>query len=157
LRYNVAAETASGASDPHDAMLEDIETLLTAVAPVGGDVVLIADTTRARMMPARSRGGVLPPVLGSSAINTDDLLAVSTDALACAMSPDIELKTSREAVAHFEDNAPLPISVPGTPNTISAPTISLFQIDGIGQRLKLGVTWQKRHEDTCAWMTTTAW
>jgi len=53
------------------------------------------------------------------------------------------------------DTAPLPIASPGAPATVSAPTRSLYQTDSIGLRLRLPVTWAKRHGAAVAWVATT--
>jgi hypothetical protein len=60
LRHGITAEPASDATDPYQAMLDDISALLTKVAPVRGDVVLVASDARGKMMAARTRGGTLP-------------------------------------------------------------------------------------------------
>lgn len=135
-------------------MLADIHTLLNAVAPIGGDVVLIAGSARGAMLSARSRGGALPPVLASPMVNSTDLLAVATDALAVAIAPEIAIETSKGALIHQEDTAPLAIASPGSPPTIAAPVRSLFQTDSVGLKLRLPVTWTKRHAAAVAWLTT---
>ena len=135
-------------------MLADIHTLLNAVAPIGGDVVLIAGSARGAMLSARSRGGALPPVLASPMVNSTDLLAVATDALAVAIAPEIAIETSKGALIHQEATAPLAIASPGSPPTIAAPVRSLFQTDSVGLKLRLPVTWTKRHAAAVAWLTT---
>lgn len=153
LREGVAAEPASTATDVTEAMLEDIGKLLTAVSPVGGDVVLIANPVRAQMMPAMTPG-TLPTVLGSPAVGAADLIAVSTDGLAAALGPEIEVEASKGVDLHMSD-APLAISSVGTPAVVAVPTRSMFQTDCVGLRLRLGVSWVKRHPATVAWLTTT--
>ena len=153
LRHGVVALTASTATDAFEKMLGDIGTLLTAVAPIGGPVTLIANTVRAQMMPASTRGGTLPVVLGSPAVAAADLIAVATDGLASALGSEIAVEASQGATIHT-DTAPLPISTPGAPATIAAPARSLFQTDSVGLRLKLPVTWAVRHPAAVAWLTT---
>jgi hypothetical protein len=155
LRNGVAALTASAATDAYEKMLGDIGALLAAVAPVGGDVVLVANTARALMMPARSRGGTLPLVLGSPAVAAADLIAIAVDGLAAAIAPEIEVEASKGATIHMEDAAPLAISTAGAPATVAAPTRDLWTTDSVGLRLRLPVTWAKRHSAAVAWTTTT--
>jgi hypothetical protein len=154
LRHGIAALPASAATDPLEKMLADVGALLAAVAPVGGPVTLIANTARAAMMPARSRGGTLPVVLGSPAVAAADLIAVATDALAAALNSEIEVEASKGATIHL-DTTPLAIGSPGTPTTVAAPTRSLFQTDSVGLRLRLPVTWALRDPAAAAWVVTT--
>jgi Phage capsid family len=154
LRNAVAPLTATGGTDKFAAMLDDLNALLSAVAPVGGDVVLVANPARAKMMPARARGGTLPPILGSPSVAAADLIAVAVDGLAAALDSEITVEASKGATIHME-TAPSPISAPGTPNVISTPVRSLFQTDSVGMRLRLPATWAVRHPSTVAWLTTT--
>jgi len=101
LRNSVAATTASVLTDPHAAMLADISALLTAVAPVGGPVTLIASPARAGTIPLLARGGTVP-VLASSAVAAADLIAVATDGLASALS-SIVADASQESMIHMSD------------------------------------------------------
>lgn len=152
LRYGVAALTASTDPDAIEAMLHDIKSLLTAVAPIGGDVILVAAPARAKMMAARSRGGTLPPVLGSPAVAAADLLAVAVDGLAVALDDTIDVASSKHAVMHGS-TTPVDIGTPGSPATVAAPSRSLFQTDATALRVTLGVTWAVRHPSTVAWLS----
>jgi len=154
LRNGVAALGASTATDPFEKMLGDVGALLAAVAPIGGEAILIANTARAQMMPARSRGGTLPVVLGSPAVAAADLIAIAVDGLAAAIAPEIEVLASKGATVHM-DTAPLPISATGTPNIVAAPTRDLWTTDSVGLRLRLPLTWAKRDPRAVAWVTTT--
>ena len=152
LRFNVVASTAAGGGDSFEKMLADIATLLGVVAPVGGPVVFVASEARAAMARARSRGGVLPVVLGSPAIAPADLLAIAVDALVTAIDPTIEVEAGRHGTIHIDD-APLPLASVGP--TVAAPQRALFQTDSTALRLKLDATWAVRHPQAVSWMSTT--
>lgn len=154
LREGVAGLPGDTSTDPLVAMLADISALLTAVAPVGGPVILIADSVRAALMPAMTPGR-LPPVLSSPAIAAADLVAVAVDGLASALGDEIEVTSSKGVDLHMSDT-PTAISTVGTPNVISAPARSMFQTDCVGLRLRLPVSWVKRDARAVAWLTT-AW
>ena len=132
----MAALTASTDTDPYGAMIADVNALLTAVSPVGGPVTLVANTVRAAMVPAMARGGVLPVILGSSAVDAADLIAVATDGIVAALGDGIEVKASKGVTIHTEDTSPLAIGTPGTPATIAAPTRSMFQTDSGGNAVE---------------------
>ena len=153
LRNGVVALTASADTDAYNAMLADIGALLAAVGPVGSDVVLVANTVRAKMMPAMARGGVLPVVLGSPSVAAADLIAISVDGLAAALGGEIEVLASKGATLHM-DTAPLAIGAVGTPAVVAAPTRSVFQTDSVAMRLRLPVTWALRDPRSIAWVTT---
>jgi hypothetical protein len=57
LRFGVAPENASSASDPLAAMLADIRALTKVVAPVSGNepIVLVASAARAKTTPLDKR------------------------------------------------------------------------------------------------------
>jgi hypothetical protein len=151
LRYGVPASSASTSPDLYEAMLQDVATLLGAVAATGGPVTLIASETRAAMMAARARSGTLPVVLGSPMVAADMLIAVATDGLAVAFDAAPEVGASRSALIHQSDT-PAPIVDGGT---MAGPTRSLFQTDSTGFRIGLSAVWAKRHASAVAWMTTT--
>jgi hypothetical protein len=150
---DVAAETASASPDLYEAMLADVATLLGAVAPVGGDVVLIASEARGKMMAARSRGGVLPLTFGSPAVAAEDPIAVAVDGLAVALDAAPEVRASHESVVHM-DTAPAAIVGGSAPGTPAYPTRSIWQTDSVSMRLRLGATWAIRHANAVAWLTT---
>jgi hypothetical protein len=146
LRHGISPLTASSSTDHYEAMLADIGALLAAVAPIGGPVVLITNPVRAAIVPARSRGGTLPAVLGSPMINAADLLAVATDGLVSATDGTPEIRSSREATVHEETSL-------GALMT-SGPVRSMFQTDSVSQRLTLDATWLVRDARAVAWLTT---
>jgi hypothetical protein len=147
LRQGVAASTPSASTDLHEAMLADIAALLDAVAPVGGDVVFIASTARAKMMAARSRGGQLPVTLGSSSVG-NDLLAVAVDGVVSASDGAVEIRASRETAVQ-QSTTPSGDLITGATGTV----MSTFQTDNIALRSRLGITWAKRHADAVHWLT----
>jgi hypothetical protein len=155
LRSYVLASGASADTEIKTAMLADIKTLLTATAAIGGDVTLIANDTRARMIPSYAGGAPLPaPVLGTTELAPDILIAVRTDALAVAISPMTEAEAGKGVTLHM-DTAPLPIASPGSPPSVAAPVASVFQTDSTAFRLKLGAAWAMRDARGVAWLTTT--
>ena len=48
---------------------------------------------------------------------------------------------SKDAVAHFDDLSPLPISTPGSPNTVAAVTRSAWQQDLLFLKVRLNGAW----------------
>ena len=159
LRNGVAASTASALTNPADAMVADIKTLVAIVAPVAGTepIVLIASPARAKTMPlhlvALEDSFI---VLPSNAIAAGDLLAIAPSALVSVVDGVPEISVSRETVLHMSD-APTNIGMTGTPPTMAVPTQSLFQSDVLALRCRMFATWAKRDPRAVAWLTTTNW
>lgn len=64
---------------------------------------------------------------------------------------------SDQAVLHMEDTTPLAIGTTGSPNTVAAPTRSLWQTDCIGIRMLLDINWAMRRTGVIAWTTAVTW
>jgi hypothetical protein len=93
-------------------------------------------------------------VFASSVISTTQLFSVDPQSFASATGGDPEILASKEALLHYEDIAPLPISSVGTPNTIAAPVRSAFQTDVILLRCILRITWTMRVPGGISWIST---
>jgi hypothetical protein len=151
LRYGITALTASTNTDMQEAMYEDFEALLSAVALIGGPIVLIAAPARAVTMQIRTYGELSYPILPCAALAANDVIAVAAHGLVSATSETPQFSTVREAAVHMDD-APAAIAPPGGP--ISAPVRSLWQTDTIGLQFKFGITWGLRDARVLAWLTT---
>jgi hypothetical protein len=68
-------------------------------------------------------------VWSSSALADGMVIAVAPQAVAVGYAGSPTIETFKETAFHFEDSAPAHISTTGTPNTIAAPTRSVFQSD----------------------------
>jgi hypothetical protein len=96
-------------------------------------------------------------VFASPALAPNDLIAIATNGLASAVDAMPEIETSKIATVHMEDTTPLPISSPGTPPTVAAPTRSLWQTDCVGIKIRFNADWALRDPRALAWLATTAW
>jgi Phage capsid family len=136
LRYNIAASTASTATDSLSAMIADIATLGAVVSQVSGntDFTLIAHPTRALTMDLRFPRELPVTVLSSAAVAQNLLIAVAPTALASATG-DIVVDANRQVGSmHMEDQTPQPI-VDGGP--MASPVMSVFQIDAVALKLTM--------------------
>jgi hypothetical protein len=68
------------------------------------------------------------PILSSIAIPTGTAIVVAPSGIASAYSGALSVQTSKEAVVHFEDTSPLPISTAGTPATVAAVVRSALNV-----------------------------
>ena len=94
--------------------------------------MLVTALGRAAAISLRVQRELPFPVLGSPAVAADDVIAIATQGIASATDPVPEISSSRSATVHM-DNDPSAISSIGTPNTVAAPTRSLWQTATIGQ------------------------
>ncbi|MET4313545.1 phage major capsid protein [Bradyrhizobium sp. RT4b] len=155
LRWNIAAETASGATDPTEAMLADIGALLGIVSAVAGNtpLVLVAAPARAIMLKLRSPRELPVTVLASSAVADADLIAIAPVGIVSASDSAPEISVSRETVLHMDD-APTNI---GEAAGVAAPSISMFQTDVLALRCRMEATWARRHDAAVAWLSAGGW
>jgi hypothetical protein len=122
------------------------------VAAVGGGEVAVIGSP-ARILSIRLRWpSELPLVtLASSAIAAGDLIAVVPAALASASGDVPEITVSREG-AFVMDDAAGDITPPAT-----GLSLSLFQSDDIGIKVRLPCAWAMRDARGVAWLTATGW
>lgn len=157
LLYGIAAETASAATSPSEAMAADITTLASAVAPIAGNtpIIFIASPARAVRFKVR-RENVSYEVLTSAALADGVLIAVAANAVASALDPVPRFKLADQATLHM-DTAAAALSVVGTPPVVSAPARSLWQADSLALRMILDVAWTLRNANGVAWMEGATW
>jgi hypothetical protein len=156
LRYGIAASTASESTDPNEAMIEDLSALAGTVSVIGGPIMLVTAPERAIAIGLRAPRELPFPILGSPSVAPDDVIAIATQGIASATDAVPEISSSRSATVHMDDD-PSAISSIGTPNTVAAPTRSLWQTATIGIKLRFNASWALRDPRALAWLTTTAW
>ncbi|WFU53024.1 hypothetical protein QA639_25465 [Bradyrhizobium pachyrhizi] len=136
LLNGVAAIAPSAATDPVDAMAEDISNLAGTIADAGidvSDVVFIAPPREWMMLQLRSGSNFRSEVLPSAGVAAKTVIAVAPAGLSCGYDGVPTIETSKEACIHYEDTAPADISGSGA---LATPTRSFFQTDVVGIRLR---------------------
>lgn len=169
LLYNVAGLTASTAGGP-TAILEDIETLAAPfdAAKAGRNLVLLMNKREMRrlvLMPRANgtlgmtevleKAGITP--IGSTNVPAGRLILIDAADFATAAGDQPEFDVSEAAVIHAENTAPAQIGTAGTPNTVAAPVVSMFQTASIALRMLLDVTWAMRRTGLVQWMDGVDW
>lgn len=146
---NGITPTAAGAS-----FAEDARALVAALGEPA-DVVFVMSPARLISLSAEmDLAAFAAPVFGSSGVGADQLVAVDCDGLAIGLG-GVNHKVGIESTIH-EANPALPISTPGTPATVAAPTRSLWQSDVISLKSVLGVSWG-RSASAAAVINDVAW
>jgi hypothetical protein len=147
LRNGIAAVgTASTTTPKSEAMADDVEMLIGAVASIAGGNPIIFITNPVQAAALRIRGRTIFPyeIFPTSALAPGVVVAIATNAVASALDAEPSLETSAEGTIVM-DTSPTALSTVGTPNTVAAPTRSLYQTDTLSLRLRFGVSWGLRN------------
>jgi hypothetical protein len=131
---NGIADEGASASAGQQALVEDVSTLTEALVEKGGgnSVMFVTDPATAMRMRLWAPVRFDSPILASSAITANTVVAVEAGAFATAFAPVPEISASTEAVIHQEDTSPAQIVTGG--GVAAGPTRSLFQSDCIALR-----------------------
>jgi Phage capsid family len=158
LRNGIAATAASAATPVSEAMYEDLSTLAGLVALVAGSspIVFVASPMQAHAIKMRQPNFAYE-VLASNALEAGVVIAVASNALVSATAPVPRFEVSDKATIHLEDTTPLQVGVAGSPNTVAAPTKSLWQSDLLSIRLVMEVSWALRTSAGLAWTESVTW
>jgi hypothetical protein len=156
LLNGIAALTPSGPGEKAQALVDDLQQLATAVAPVAGngDIVLIAAPAQAVAIRLRLPASVDWPVLTSASMAAGTVIAVAASSVVSAVegAPQIDASNQTELV---RDTAPTSID-----DALTAPMQyvgSIYQTDQIALRLRWPISWALRTPAGLAWMQGVNW
>jgi HK97 family phage prohead protease/HK97 family phage major capsid protein len=170
LLNGVSALTASTAGG-WTAIMEDIDTLAAPfdTAKAGRNLVLLVNRREARRLAFNpgpdDRMGAMRTLLAEAGITVISsvnvpagrLIMVDAADFATAAGDQPEFEASEQAVIHAEDTSPAQIGTAGSPATVSAPVISMFQTASIALRMLLDVTWAMRRAGMVQWIDGANW
>jgi hypothetical protein len=140
------------------ACLGDLRQLADAVATAGGGGNLLYFTTPGRLTAVKGYApAVAPQVHASAMIPASQIICIDASAFASGFGADPQITAAQEVLLHQEDTTPLPIASVGTPNTVAAPTRSMFQTDCTALKMVLRCAWVLRIPNTVAFITGAAW
>lgn len=170
LLYGISALAASTAGGWR-AMLEDIDTLAAPfdTAKAGRNLVLLMNKRESRklalvpgpddqigsMRQVLTEAGITP--IGSTNITAGRLIMIDAADFATAADDQPEFDVSEQAVIHAEDTSPAQISTAGSPNTVAAPVVSMFQTASIALRMLMDITWAMRRTGMVQWIDGADW
>jgi hypothetical protein len=142
-----------------EAFYEDLSTLAAAISGVAGNgrIVFVCAPKQAAFAKLRLMHDDDADFLifGSSALPAGTVVCIATAAF-CIAAGSIGFDLSTQSVLHF-DTAPAQIGTVGTPPTVAAPSISLFQSDLVGIKFRMFVDWKLRAATGLAWMSAVNW
>jgi hypothetical protein len=124
-------------------MAKDLSALIAAIADAGIDtsgVVFICSPAQALTIELQAGPNFAHRIIEESSLTAGTVIAVATAGLVVAGDGIPSVDVSKQTTAHFADPAS-PISTPGAPATVAAPTRSLFQTDSFALRCIARITW----------------
>lgn len=132
----------SAATASYDKMVADLKALIASIGSTARPVLLAnpAQSLSLGWVSASETGLGALTVITSPTVPAGKPIMVDADSFAWASgAPQIELQ--KVGVIHEEDTTPLPISATGTPNTVAAPSRSVWQTDSWSIRMVMPLTW----------------
>lgn len=148
LWNGATAVTASTATPLADAMVKDLQALHAQVANGNPDAKTVFVVNPQQAARVSLTAPQYQNVIVSGYQTAGSVGAVDASAVAMLLSQP-EFALSRSAAIHM-DTSPLPLSAPGTPNTVVAPIRSTFQEDTVALRSVLRTGWAKRRTGATA-------
>jgi Phage capsid family len=156
LLHNIAGLTPAGVGEKSQALVDDLQALATAVAPVAGnsDIVIIAAPAQAIAIKLRVPAALDWPVLISSSLAAGTIIAVAANAVVSALEGTPEIEASTEAAIHMET---APAQVVDIGGIAARPVYSTFQMDLTALKLRWPISWALRSSAGLAWMSGVNW
>jgi hypothetical protein len=149
LLNGLVAQVASAATPATEALIEDLSNLAAAVGT--GHVVYIAAVGQAAAATARLT------VWPCAALAKGTVVALDPAAFVSAFGPTPRITATRDGAVHLENTTPLAIGTAGTPATVTAPTVSPFQMDLVVVRAILDANYMMRASGLVAVVNTVTW
>ena len=134
---------AAAAAGP-DAMAEDLAALVAAIGAAGidpSDAVYGTGPREATLIKTRASLKFNNTILMTLGLPAKSIAAFAPNGVYSGYDGAPQIETGRESVIHFDEDAPLDISAPGSPPTVAAPAKSMFQSDMIAIRVRTNCAW----------------
>jgi len=152
----ITPTAAGGGTNKNQVLVDDIQLLAAAVAPVAGNggIVLVASPDAAVALVLRLPSSVEWPVLTSGSLAARTVIAVAANAIVSAVEGVPLIDTSTQASFHRETAPGAIVDVGGV---AARPVGSLWQVDEVGLKLTWNISWAVRDPRGVAWMQGVNW
>jgi capsid protein len=152
LLNGVAALTPAGVGEKAQAIVDDLQSLASAVAPVAGNggITLVASPDAAVALALRMPREVTWPVLTSASLAARTVIAVAANAVVSAVEGTPQIDASQESDLQSD-------TAPASDGSLGTPRFSMFQKDAVGLRLRWPISWCLRTPTAIAWMASVNW
>jgi hypothetical protein len=149
ILVGVTPITASTNAIPSEAMADDLTALIAAVAAKSGNnnICFICSPKQAARIVLQAES-VPWPILSSASLAAGTVIIVAINALVSALEPPL-VDASPSGSFHSD-------TVPST-DPHMGPRYSTFQIDSVGLRLRMPVSWVVRDPAAVSYVTATKW
>jgi hypothetical protein len=156
LMNGIAPLTPAAAGAKEQAIVDDLQTLAGAVAPVAGnsDIVIVAAPAQAVALALRMPARLSWPVLISASLTAGTVIAVAANAIVSAVDGVPQIDARREVGLNLADPAAELVNVSGV---YAQPIGSTFQTDEVALRLRWPISWALRKSTGLAWMQNVNW
>jgi hypothetical protein len=146
---------AASGSGKDQIVVDDLQKLVAAVAPVAGNnnLVIVASPDAAVALLLR----VLReewPILASSALAARTVIVVAANAIVSAIEGAPQIDTGLHTELHRETN---PQPIVNDSGTVAVPVGSIYQTDQVALRLRWPLGWALRDSRGVAWMQNVNW
>jgi hypothetical protein len=150
LLNGVAPLTAAAAGVKAEKIIDDLQTLATAVAPVAGNgqIVLVASPDAAVALALRMPSELTWPVLMSASLAPKTVIAIAANALVSAIDGVPAIDASRDATLHRDS---VPGEIVDIGGVFARPVGNVFQSDEVALKLRWPITWALRSPSAIAW------
>ena len=147
---------AAAAADKSQAVVDDLQLLATAIAPVSGNgqIVLVGSPDVVVGLALRMPRRLDWPVLMTTALAPRTVVAVAANAIVSAIE-GVPVIDANSQATFVRDTVPGEIVT--ADGTVATSVGSLFQTDQVGLRLRWLISWALRSSAALAWMTGVNW
>lgn len=154
LLAGIAALTPSTATDKAEAMADDIQQLVGAIANYSGNgnLTFLASPAQWAAMTLRSARSIAP-VLPSASLPAGTVICAALNAVVSVIDPP-RIETTSGGAVHEETQ---PLALVDGSGVLAAPQRSYFQTDSSSIRLIMNVAWGLRAAGALSWMQSVTW
>ena len=151
LMNGIAPLTAASAGDKTETIVDDVQALAVAVAPVAGNnqIVLVASPELAVALALRMPSALTWPVITSSSLAPKTVIAIAANALVSAVDGVPAIEASAFASVHRET---VPGEIADIGGVMARPIGSVFQTDEVALKMRWPISWALRDPRGLAWM-----
>jgi hypothetical protein len=146
---------ASGASGKDQIIVDDLQAMTLAIAPVAGNgnVVVVASPDAAVALRLRVlREDV--PILVSASLAPKTVIMIATAAVVSAMEGAPQVEASPHTALHRETN---PQPIVNDSGTVAVPVGSVYQTGQLALKLRWPMSWALRSSNGLAWIQGVNW
>jgi hypothetical protein len=153
---NGIAPLGAAAATADKAIVDDLQVLATAIAPVAGnsEIVVVASTDAAVALALRMPSRLTWPVLASVALAPRTVIAIAANALVAGVEGAPAVEASQFASVHRET---VPGEIVDLGGVFARPVASVFQSDLVSLKLRWPLSWALRDPRSVSWMTGVNW